>query len=59
VVTPKLFGKLTAALLQYATALGGAPGRWGEEQTVHDQLTHHHLTADRFFGTYSEPVRRP
>lgn len=59
VVTPELFGKLTAALLQYATALGGAPGRWGEEQAVRDQLAHHHLTAERFFGTYSEPVRRP
>jgi hypothetical protein len=59
VVTPELFAKLTAALLQYATALGGAPDRWGEEQAVRDQLAHHRLTADRFFGTYSEPIRRP
>lgn len=59
VVTPDLFEQLSAALTQYATALAGAPGRWGDEQAVREQLSHHKLTGDQFFTTYSKPVRRP
>jgi hypothetical protein len=59
VVTPDLFEKLATAVTQFATALAGAPDRWSDEQAVRDQLTYHKLTGDRFFDTYSQPVRRP
>ncbi|MBP2055968.1 hypothetical protein J2Z21_008985 [Streptomyces griseochromogenes] len=34
-----------------------SPDRWADEQAVRDQLAYYKLTGDRFFTTYSEPVR--
>ncbi|MEW2291002.1 hypothetical protein [Streptomyces sp. NPDC047841] len=57
VVTPALFEKLKKAVTAYAAALASSPDRWADEQAVREQLAHHKLTGDRFFATYSEPVR--
>ncbi|MEU1661544.1 DEAD/DEAH box helicase family protein [Streptomyces griseofuscus] len=57
VVTPALFEKLKEAVTSYAAALASTPDRWADEQAVREQLAHHKLTGDRFFTTYSEPVR--
>ncbi|MCX4993708.1 DEAD/DEAH box helicase family protein [Streptomyces sp. NBC_00568] len=57
VVTPALFEKLKVAVTAYAAALASSPDRWADEQAVREQLTHHKLTGDRFFTTYSEPLR--
>ncbi|MFK0025685.1 DEAD/DEAH box helicase family protein [Streptomyces sp. NPDC090798] len=57
VVTPALFEKLKEAVTSYAAALAGNPDRWADEQAVREQLAHHKLTSDRFFTTYSEPLR--
>ncbi|MEV8346425.1 DEAD/DEAH box helicase family protein [Streptomyces niveus] len=57
VVTPALFEKLKEAVTAYAAALASGPERWADEQAVREQLTHHKLTGDRFFATYSEPLR--
>ncbi|WP_405763938.1 DEAD/DEAH box helicase family protein [Streptomyces sp. NBC_00080] len=57
VVTPAMFEKLKEAVTAYVAALASSPDRWADEQAVRDQLTHHKLTGDRLFTTYSEPVR--
>jgi hypothetical protein len=57
VVTPAKYDLLKQAVVQYALALAGDLGRWGDEQAVAAQLAHHKLTGDRFFDTYSESAR--
>lgn len=50
-VTPAKYELLKQAVVQYALALASDLGRWGDEQSVAAQLTHHKFTGDRFFDT--------